>query len=192
MSDKGTIDVAGFRADLKDISQNDYPIMQLLQLPLDIAAGTIFRVPLGAPGNNLVLTYQAINQQGNLMTSAPAPGSIDTSAPAALPQGFARFNENGPWIPLSMFGPLMKGLVTPYATYDGNPILGAGFSSIQMPIQVMEWQVLASQQQSGYILAFFGLNFGLGSTIGNGTSTTMAIPSAAGPIARMVAARCLP
>lgn len=190
MSDLGTIDYEGVRADLQSITANTYPKVQLLKLPMNSGAGVITQVPLSVKGNNLVLTYEAIDEQGNYQQSVPAPGSINPGVGVLLAQGFARFNGRGPWVPLSMFDPLMQGLATTGANYSGCPIIGAGMSSLQMPIQQMEWQVLAAWQQSGFMLAYFGMNFGLGAGIGNGSGGTYAIPSAAGPIAREEAARC--
>lgn len=185
--DTGTIDYDGFTADLKAINANTYPQLQLLKLPLNLAAGVIFTVPLQGSGNNFVLTYEALDSQGNYCVSSPAPGTI---APGAVvpAQGFARFNQLGPWVPVSMFSPLMTGLSSVNPNYAGMPIIGGGFNSLQMPIQKMEWQVNAALAQSGQLLAFFGMNYGLGSSIGNGTGSTYAIPSAAGPIGRLVEA----
>lgn len=189
MSD-GTIDFAGFREDLQNISQNNYPKLTLLKLPMNAGGGTIVQVPLPAAGNNLVLTYEALDESGNYLRSVPAAGSLNPGVSTLLAQGFARFNGRGPWLPLSMFSPLMQGLYTAGANYTSNPIIGGGLSSVQMPIQQMEWQVNSSFQQSGYMLAFFGMNYGLGSGIGNGSGSTYAIPSAAGPITREKAAKC--
>lgn len=188
MREGGTIDVAGFAADLHSISQNQYPEMKLLKLPMNQQG--IYTVPLPVAGNNLVLTYEALDEDGNYWQSVPAAGSITPGAGALLAQGFARFNRRGPWLPLSMFSPLMKGLATPAANYTNNPIVGAGYSSLQLPMQIIEWQVLPAFQQDGFMLAYFGINFGLRGGIGNGNGSTYAIPSAAGPLARLKAARC--
>jgi hypothetical protein len=187
IGDTGTIDYDGFTADLKAINANTYPQLQLLKLPLNLAAGVIFTVPLQGSGNNLVLTYEALDAQGNYCVSSPAAGSINPGAVTPA-QGYARFNGLGPWLPLSMFSPLMTGLSSTNPNYAGTPIIGGGFNSIQMPIQKMEWQVEPALAQSGQLLAFFGMNYGLGSSIGNGTGSTYAIPSAAGPIGRLVEA----
>jgi hypothetical protein len=189
MSDS-TIDWAGLRADLKDISQNLYPRVQLLRLPMNLTSGQIVTVPLPNAGNNLVLTYEALDEQNNYWQSVPAAGSITPGGSALIAQGFARFNRQGPWIPLSMFSPLMQGLASAAANYTANPIIGAGVSSVQMPIQEMEWQVLPAFSQAGFMLAYFGLNFGLRSGIGNGSGSTYAIPNASGPIDREAKARC--
>jgi hypothetical protein len=176
--------------DLAAIAANDYPKIQLLKLPMETAAGTIFTVPLQGAGNNLVLTYEAMDELGNYVVSSPAPGTITAGASPQLAQGFVRVNGRGPWLPLSMFSPLMAGLATTNPNYTGTPILGSGYSSLQMPIQQLEWQVLEGYQQAGFMLAYFGLNFGLRGGVGNGNGTTYAIPSSAGPIARLQAARC--
>lgn len=188
MTEGGTIDVAGLREDLSNIAENAYPQIQLLRLPMNLAAGVIYQVPLQRSGNNLVLTFEALDEVGNYWQSVPAAGSITAGASPLLAQGFARFNGRGPWLPLSMFSPLMPGLATASANYSGNPIVGAGYSSISMPIQQMEWQVPAAFNQTGFMLAYFGINFGLRGGIGNGNGSTYAIPSAAGPIERLKAA----
>jgi hypothetical protein len=186
----GTIDVAGFREDLAQISQNTYiGQIGLIKLPMDLDPGVIFQVPLPNPGNHLVLTYEALDAQGNYLQSVPAAGTIVAGASPLLAQGFARFNKQGPWLPISMFSPLMQGLASASPNYTGNPIVGAGFSSLAMPIITMEWQVLAAFQQSGFMLAFWGMNFGLRGGIGNGSGSTYAIPSAAGPIDRLKGCR---
>lgn len=190
MREGGTIDVQGLRRDLSDISRNQYPQLQLLQLPMDLGAGVIFHVPLQAAGNNLVLTYEALDQNGNYMVSVPTPSSIVPGASPLLAQGFARFNGRGPWLPISMFSPLMQGLASVNPNYTGCPIIGAGYSSVQMPIGSIDWQVNAAFQQAGSMLAFFGMNYGLRSSIGNGSGSTYAIPSSAGPIQRLQDAKC--
>jgi hypothetical protein len=186
----GTIDLDGFREDLRAIDQNTYPQLRLIKLPMSLGAGIIYQVPLPVNGNNLVLTYEALDENGIYQVSVPAPGSITAGATPLLAQGFARINQTGPWIPLSMFSPLMQGLATAAANYSGNPIIGAGYSSLQTPIHQLEWQVNAAFQQAGFMLAFFGMNYGLRGGIGNGSGGTYAIPSAAGPVAREIAARC--
>lgn len=188
MREGGTIDVSGFRADLQGIAQNQYPQLQLLKLPMNVTG--IYTVPLLTAGNNLVLTYEALDVDGNYLQSVPAAGSIVAGGASILAQGFARFNRRGPWLPISMFSPLMKGLATVSPNYTDNPIVGAGYSSLNMPIGWMEWQVLPAFAQDGFMLAYFGLNFGLRGGIGNGNGSTYAIPSAAGPLARLQAARC--
>lgn len=188
----GTIDWEGFRADLFAISQNQYPRIQLLRLPMNLSAGQIITVPLPCVGNNLVLTYEALDEQNTYWQSVPAAGSLNPGTSAVPAQGFARFNRQGPWIPLSMFSPLMIGMATAASNYLSNPILGAGFSSVQLPIQEMEWQVRPAFAQAGFMLAFFGMNYGLSSGIGNGSGSTYAIPSAAGPLAREQKARGCP
>lgn len=190
MRSAGTIDVEGFREDLQNISTNIYPRLQLLKLPMSLGAGVIFQVPLLTSGNNLVLTYEALDENDNYWQSVPAAGSITPGASPLLAQGFARFNKQGPWLPISMFSPLMKGLATVNPNYASNPIIGAGYSSIQMPIGQMEWQVNEAFQQSGFMLAFFGINYGLRGGIGNGNGGTYAIPSAAGPVERMAQCGC--
>jgi hypothetical protein len=190
MREGGTIDVGGFRADLQSIAQNDYPRLQLLKLPMNLGAGVIYTQPLLIAGNNLVLTYEALDEDGNYWQSVPAAGSLNPGVSTQLAQGFVRINGRGPWLPLSMFSPLMQGLATANANYSNNPIVGAGYSSIQMPIQQLEWQVNADFQQDGFMLAYFGINFGLRGGIGNGNGSTYAIPSSAGPVARLLAAKC--
>lgn len=192
MSD-GTIDSAGLAADLQAIAQNNYiGKIKLLKLPMNTSSypGGIYPVPLLTPGNNLILTYEALDENGIYWQSKPAAGSLSAGNVTNLAQGFARFNKRGPWLPISMFSPLMQGMASVNSNYSGNPIIGAGYSSVQMPIGYMEWQVPATFQQTGFMLAFFGLNFGLGSGIGNGNGSTYAIPSSAGPIDRERAARC--
>ncbi len=191
MREGGTIDVDGFRADLASVATNDYPRLQLLKLPMSLTAGQIYNVPLSTAGNNLVLTYEALDENGNYLQSVPAAGTLNPGVSTVLARGYLRINGRGPWLPISMFSPLMQGLATVNANYVGCPIVGAGYSSIQMPMGQLEWQVPeAAFQSTGFMLAFFGINFGMRSGIGNGNGTTYAIPSSAGPLTRLLWERC--
>jgi hypothetical protein len=189
MKEGGTIDVAGFRADLASVATNDYPRLQLLRLPMNLASGVIYNVPLTTAGNNLVLTYEALDENGNYLQSVPAAGSLNPGIATVLARGFLRVNGRGPWLPISMFSALMQGMATVNANYTGCPITGGGYSSIQMPMGQLEWQVDPAFVSAGFMLAFFGINFGMRSGIGNGNGSTYAIPSSAGPVARLAAER---
>lgn len=142
-------------------------------------------IPLNGPCNFFSLVSEAIDEQGNYQSS-----SVIGEQAAA---GFVRFNGPGNvWIPVSFVDPLTPGFVTTSDNYQNTPIAGTGFSSFTAPFHQIDWQPASPYTYTGtppsgpvgYLLAFAGLNVGVGAGIGSGTSSTHAIPSSAGPVAR--------
>lgn len=144
-------------------------------------------VPLPGPCNFIALVSEAIDENGQYQESA----LIGQQAAA----GFIRLNGGGNvWIPISFAPPLIPGYVTSSDNYANNPIAGTGFSAIEAPFGVLDWQPASPVYYSGpnppstpdgFLLAFVGLSVGVGASTGAGSSSTHAIPSAAGPIARL-------
>lgn len=146
----------------------------------------ITSLALNGPCNFLALVSEAIDEQGNYLQS----GLLGQQAAA----GFIRLNGDGNvWIPISFVDPLTPGYVTTNNNYSTTPLAGTGFSALEAPFHKLDWRPSAPINYSGpfppttpdgFLLAFVGLSIGVGAGIGSGTSSTHAIPSAAGPVDR--------
>lgn len=160
-------------------------ILQTLLPSVDGYPTPISSVVTGGPKDLLVAVQEALDLDGNYFASF-APNGIPAT-------GFVRLNQDGPWIPFGLPSPLMPGLATPAANYAGMPIAG-GFNAIETAFGTLEWRPSAPAYYSGAnppntlvgaVLALLCLSKGLGAGIGNGSSSTYAIPTTAGPVQRL-------
>jgi hypothetical protein len=161
---------------------------------VDPSSAPVTAIALNGPMNILALVSEAIDEQGNYAAS-----NLIGQQGAA---GWIRINGPGNvWVPLSFADPLTPGYVTTQNNYALCPLAGTGFSELEAPFHRLDWRPASPtfysstnppSEPNGYLLAFVSMSMGVGAKVGDGNSSTYAIPSSAGPVVREKAAGVLP